>query len=255
MAPDFEKVELAGGRAVLYLGEAHRVLSHLPTVDAVITDPPYCSGGMYRADRMMATNAKYEQHKTINKRPDFSGDGKDQRVFLSWSTEWMRRAPLKIGGRIMVFSDFRQLPATSDAMQWADLVWRGIAVWDKGLGAGGPHKGYMKHQAEYIVWGTNGPCPVAKHGGPWPGVYQHGINLKEKCHMAGKPVALMIDLCRQCDPGGIILDPYMGSGTTGIAALSLGYRFIGVEIDPGHFETARARIADFWEKHGAGDAA
>ena len=55
-------------------------------------------------------------------------------------------------------------------------------------------------------------------------------------------------------PGGVILDPYAGSGSTGIAALSLGYRFTGVEIDPGHFDTMRQRIEAWWAEHGS-DAA
>jgi DNA modification methylase len=41
---------------------------------------------------------------------------------------------------------------------------------------------------------------------------------------------------------GTVLDPYMGSGTTGVACLELGRRFIGIEIDPGHFATACARL-------------
>ncbi len=51
-------------------------------------------------------------------------------------------------------------------------------------------------------------------------------------------------------PGAMILDPYMGSGSTGIAALSLGHRFIGIEIDPGHFETACKRIEKAWAEMG-----
>lgn len=252
MSATFEKVELAGGRAVLYRGDAFRVMPDIPEVDALITDPPYCSGGMYRADRAKSVSDKYEQGGQKNNRAPFAGDGKDQRVFMSWAEQWLRAAPLKIGGRVMVFTDWRQLPAVTDVMQWADLNWRGLLAWDKGAAARAPHKGYARHQAEYVVWGTNGPCPVATHGGPWPGVYFHSVRQSDKHHMAGKPTALMADLCQHVEPDGIILDPFMGSGTTGVAALQTGRRFIGVEIDPGHFATACARIEKYWVEHGSG---
>lgn len=67
-----------------------------------------------------------------------------------------------------------------------------------------------------------------------------------KCaHPTQKPVALMewcIDRLK-LNPGSTILDPYMGSGTTGIAAMRLGMNFIGIELDPVHFATAKRRIA------------
>jgi len=63
-------------------------------------------------------------------------------------------------------------------------------------------------------------------------------------HVSQKPVALMrwcIETLR-CPPGGVVLDPYMGSGSTGVAAITLGMRFIGIEIDREHFDTACERI-------------
>ena len=78
-----------------------------------------------------------------------------------------------------------------------------------------------------------------QHGGGGNGAARFA-----RVHVSQKPVALM----RWCieklkpPPGGVILDPFMGSGSTALAALSLGYGFIGCEIDQGHFETACARI-------------
>lgn len=62
-------------------------------------------------------------------------------------------------------------------------------------------------------------------------------------HPHRKPVQLMMDLVRCC-PHGTILDPFAGSGSTGVAAIRLGYPFIGVEIEPKYFDLARARMAD-----------
>jgi site-specific DNA-methyltransferase (adenine-specific)/modification methylase len=80
----------------------------------------------------------------------------------------------------------------------------------------------------------------------WRGLVMRGEeNGKPRLHSAQKPVALM----RWCierlklKPGTVVVDPYMGSGTTGVAAVQLGLPFIGCEIDPTHFATARRRIA------------
>lgn len=69
-------------------------------------------------------------------------------------------------------------------------------------------------------------------------------NLKKNFHPTVKPIALMEYLCRLVTPpGGVVLDPFMGSGTTGIAALRLGFEFIGVELSPEYVEIATTRIA------------
>ena len=62
--------------------------------------------------------------------------------------------------------------------------------------------------------------------------------------MAGKPVALMSDLLGLSQPGEVILDPFMGSASTGVAALQMGRRFVGIEAEPTYFETACRRIGD-----------
>lgn len=239
--------EITIGPARLILGDCLAVLPEIrESVDAVVTDPPYCSGGMYRGARVLDPSAKYEQSGARGKRATFAHDAKDQRAFMNFTSTWLAAVPFALGGYALVFSDWRQLPATSDAMQWAGLMWRGICPWDKGLGGRAPHKGYARHQAEYVVWGTNGPCRQATHGGPFPGVYRHVVRQADKHHMAGKPTPLMEELCLWVPPGCLILDPFMGSGTTGVAALRTGRRFIGIEIDEGHYRTAVERVSQEW---------
>ena len=61
---------------------------------------------------------------------------------------------------------------------------------------------------------------------------------------AVKPLALMRYLCRLVTPpGGLVLDPFAGSGSTGVAAVQEGFRFLGIEKEPEYVEIARARIA------------
>lgn len=231
------------GAAVLYLGDCLETLPGLQRVDAVITDPPYASGGMYRADRTMAVADKYVQGGVARDWKAFAGDAKDQRSWMSWCTEWLKRLPIDEGAYVLSFIDWRQLPAVTDAFQWAGLMWRGIAPWDKGLGARAPHKGYLRHQCEYIVWGTAGKIPIAEHSGPFPGAYSAKVLQADKHHMTGKPTALMRELVRVVPPDALVLDPFMGSGTTGVGAVLEGRRFVGIECDPGHFDVACRRIA------------
>ena len=237
------------GNATLYCADSLKLLPQLEqNVDAVITDPPYASGGMYRADRIQPTGAKYVQGGQARKWQDFAGDAKDQSAWISWCREWLQMLPVKDGTYVMSFIDWRQLPALTDAFQHAGLIWRGVASWDKGAGSRAPHKGYLRHQCEYIVWGTAGKCAVAEHAGPFPGLYSAKVLQSDKHHMTGKPTALMRDLVRIVPPGGVILDAFMGSGTTGVAAVLEGRKFIGIETDPEHFETACARIRQAHEE-------
>jgi site-specific DNA-methyltransferase (adenine-specific) len=67
--------------------------------------------------------------------------------------------------------------------------------------------------------------------------------LKKNTHPTVKPTALMAYLCRLITPpNGIVLDPFMGSGSTGKAAVKEGFSFVGCELDPDYFEIAKARI-------------
>ena len=237
------------GNATIYRGDSVQLLQQLGLqVDALVTDPPYSSGGMVRGDRMQSTAAKYVQSgPALNAAHNlnFSGDNRDGRSWAFWVSCWVSlvRQALRPGGYAMVFTDWRQLPALTDAFQAGGLVWRGLIPWDKTEASRAPHKGYFRHQAEYVVWGSNGPLAIAEHGGPWPGVVRERVDHRAKFHMTGKPVDLMKQLCQAVPPGGVILDPFMGSGSTGVAALELGYRFIGIEQDQHYFDIAATRLA------------
>lgn len=234
--------------ATLKSGRAENLLRDIESesLDAVITDPPYSSGGLHRGDRSQDPSAKYEHSGTHDKRRTFEGDNRDGRSFGFWQSMWMIQAheALKPSGYIMVFTDWRQLPTTTDALQAAGFVWRGIVPWDKTSATRAPHKGYFRHQAEYVVWGTRGPCRKAEHDGPVDGVYRERVDPRQKFHMAGKPVELMKHLCRLVDPGGIICDPFMGSGSTGVAAVQTGRRFIGFDVIPENVELSARRIRE-----------
>ena len=234
----------------LRLGDCLDILPTLEagSVDAVITDPPYSSGGAFRSDRNRSTADKYigsgyvDDSKAFD-RPDFSGDNKDQRAYLHWCAVWLWQC-LRMtvrGGVCCMFTDWRQLPTTADAIQAGGWFWRGIAVWDK-TEAARPQKGWFRNQCEYIVWGSHGA--MTNDGECLPGVWRQSVLAEGKHHIAGKPVGIMRQILRICPPGGTILDPFMGSGTTGVACVKAGRNFIGIEIDPDYFEIAEKRIAE-----------
>lgn len=129
------------------------------TFDAVITDPPYASGGRTQAEKNKSTAKKYSSMGDHARRP-LMASRKDQRSGPGGRREWLydARKACKPGAPVCMFIDWRQLPAATDALQWAGWIWRGTAVWDKGNSR--PQKGRFRQQAEYIVWGSNGDMPI-----------------------------------------------------------------------------------------------
>lgn len=171
--------EFAGHGAALYRGDAVRLLDRLNdgAFDCVATDPPYSSGGANVTQRRADPVVKYCTRSDAKGRASFTGDHLDQRSWAWWCAGWLQscRRVTRIGGYLLVFTDWRQLPALSDAVQAAGWTWRGVIPWNKGRGSRAPHKGYFRHQCEYVLWGTNGPCPIADHGGPFEGCVEHSI--------------------------------------------------------------------------------
>lgn len=227
----------------LYGGDALAVLASLPdaSVDAVITDPPYSSGGMVRGDRTTATFNKYARDNIAGDAPDFTGDNRDQRAYAYWCALWLGEClrVTKPGGVCCMFTDWRQLPATSDAIQAGGWIWRGIVPWVKP--AARPQAGRFANQCEYVIWGTAG----ARFNGGWgwtlPGFFQSNPP-RDREHMTQKPLSVMRELVKIAPKGGTVLDPFMGAGTTGVAAASEGRLFIGAELSPRYQRVARDRI-------------
>ena len=231
----------------IILGDSLEILKQIPdnSIDAVITDPPYASGGRTLSEKIKTTSEKYEHgDNKITHRPNFLGDTKDSRSWYHWCILWINECyrTLKDNGYFLMFSDWRQLPTATDILQMGELSWRGIIAWDKGLGSRAPHKGYFRHQCEYIIWGTKGTCKKAIHSGPYPGCFKFPVLQKDKFHLAGKPTALMEELVKVVPENSIILDPFIGSGTTALAAKNQNRNFIGIEKVKTYYDIALNRL-------------
>lgn len=232
-------------RATLYRGDALAVLRELPdaSVDAVITDPPYSSGGFTRGDRTGDTRNKYLQSDSSNRErlEDFAGDNRDQRGYTYWCALWISEClrVTKPGGVACLFTDWRQLPATTDALQAGGFVWRGLVPWYKPSSR--PQAGRFSAACEYVVWGSRGPMENDYAAACLPGFYQ-ASSPREREHVTQKPLSVMRDLVKIAPEGGVILDPFMGSGTTGVAAVAEGRRFTGSEMVAEYAAVAEKRI-------------
>ncbi|MFD5041984.1 DNA-methyltransferase [Streptomyces sp. NPDC058377] len=230
----------------LHQGDALTLLPTLDiTVDAVICDPPYNSGGRTNAERRsQGARGKYVSGDAQHALPDFDGDTRDQRSYTHWLglvfADCYRLT--RPGGSSLVFTDWAQLPATSDALQAAGWTWRGIIPWRKPISR--PVKNGFRRECEYVLWGSRGDplrhAPTIYLPGWLEGSQPRG---RSRIHITQKPAAVMRQLVRIAPEDGVVLDPFTGSGTTGVAALQEGRRFIGIEQSAAYAAGAEERLA------------
>jgi site-specific DNA-methyltransferase (adenine-specific) len=201
------------GDATLYLGDCMDILPTLDKVDAVITDPPY---GM---------NYKPEKWKK------YSGE----------KSEWM-----PIHGDNQKFNPAPFLDYENVILwgfnYYSDLLPVGaLLIWDKRCNESGDK---MYGASIECAWMKNQSGTRMKrllHGGVVNADSINGNNEK-RFHPTQKPVALMKWCIEQAGNPKTIFDPFMGSGTTGVAAIQMGRKFIGIEREPKYFDIACERI-------------
>ncbi|PYC83437.1 DNA methylase [Streptomyces tateyamensis] len=233
-------------------GDALSILDQLPvtSIDAVIADPPYNSGGRTPTERTgRSSRDKYVSghngNGTAHGLADFAGESRDQRGYVAWLGVILSKClhATRPGGAALVFTDWRQLSVTTDALQVGGWTLRGIAVWHKPIAR--PQPGRLRQECEFIVWGSNGPMHPGADPVYLPGLYSASQPRgTERQHITQKPLDVMRQLVRIVPEGGTVLDPFAGSGTTGVAALTEGRNFVGCEITPHYAAIARPRLAE-----------
>jgi site-specific DNA-methyltransferase (adenine-specific)/modification methylase len=210
-----EKVVI--GDCELWLGDCREVLPMLPMVDAVITDPPYGIGFAHGGNDRKGIGGG--AHATRFAKEKIAGDDQpfDPGMLIAM------RVPMVLWGGNHFASRL------TDSPSWL--------VWDKRAASG--------HSNDFadceIAW-TNigGVARVFRHH--WDGMMRASEQKIPRTHPTQKPVALMEWCIRQAGMPSVALDPYMGTGATGVAAVNIGLRFIGIEIERKYFDIACRRI-------------
>jgi len=228
-------------------GDSLQVIRSFPDAlfGGIIADPPYASGASDQNARQKPTAQKYSSALPGRALPDFEGDSKDQRSWTHWMAEWLAEARrcCKPGAPICLFIDWRQLPNMTDALQWAGWIWRGVLVWDKVNSR--PQRGRFRQQAEFIVWGSNGHMLIDRNAPVLPGVFRQTMpSTPKRIHQTEKPLEVMRDIVKIVEPGGIILDPFAGAGTTVLAAKLEGYPAVGIELSEYYADAANKRLKE-----------
>lgn len=234
----------------LIQGDCVDALRSLNTpVDAIIMDPPYCSGSVSEASR---TTAKGQglRSETIQRLGWFVGDnmGTAGLMFLLRTVAAESTRLLKPTGSLLCFCDWRMVPNIAPAIESVGLRFQNLVVWDKGhmgLGAG------FRTQHEIILHYTAGRPEYHDKGTPNV-LGAKRVGYREREHQTQKPTALIEALVKVvAPPDGAVLDPFMGSGTTGVASVRTGRSFIGIEKDPNYFAIAKRRITAIEENNNA----
>lgn len=230
----------------LFHGNCMAVLADIATgtLGGCITDPPYSSGGQFRGDRTnSSTSAKYSDRSDL---PDFSGDNRDQRAFFRWCSIWMAEV-LRVcesGAPLFTFTDWRQLPTMTDAVQVGGWNWQGLFVWDKTQGR--PQKNRPTQSIEYLVYGVSGQVRLAagEHFVCLPPIISAKVPSNEdRFHVTEKPIDVIQYVLPLLRPTSTVLDPFAGSGSTLVAAKNLRRSAIGIEVDEYWCEVAAQRCS------------
>lgn len=224
--------------------DAMRWLGRLPDehADCVCTDPPYGVS--------MHTTAAKEDRST----PRFSGIANDDAPYIWWLREAWRVT--RRGGCLICFAGWQTSDVFRDAIAHAGWRVRSMVIWDKERPALGDFQQDFAPQHE-IIWFAVKPAHCRAAGFRFQRCPESGkldrprsvLRCKRpkreiQTHPTEKPVDLLTTLIRATvPPGGLVLDPFAGSGSTGEAALRLGRRFAGCELSPDHASNARRRLA------------
>lgn len=198
------------GNATLYLADCLDILPGLPQVDAVITDPPYGMDWSF-SGQGSGKNAQGGK-QSITKGQRIIGDAEDFNPthLLNYDTViiWgMHHFPQHLCRGSLLIWPKKYANAYGTFLSDADVAWM-----NRGAGV------YLSNVIN-------------------PASFQF-----EKCHPTQKPVSLMRWCIEKAGHPQTILDPYMGSGTTGVACMQMGRQFIGIEKEPRYFDIACRRI-------------
>lgn len=212
----------------MHLGDCLAVMAGMEKVDHVITDPPYDN-----ATHRTGAARTNKGGKAGNIDIDFAPFTEvEMRAFVQHALRLSRRWCLAFGA-VEQMGDYKRA---------AGEAWVRACIWDRPDGTPQLSGDRPAQSAEGIaLWHL--ARPMRWNGKGKRGTWRCGVEREDRGHPTQKPVDLMLALVADfTDPGETILDPFAGSGTTGVACLRLGRHFIGIEKDPKYFALAVERL-------------
>ncbi len=229
------------GDARLACGDCLEVLPEVRWVDHVITDPPY-EAEAHTNQRRVSRKGGGLRVEPMPFDPITEETRNDVSLFL----------PGICRGWALVFCQVEASQVWREALECGGAAYKRTMVWVKPDGMpqySGDQPG-MGYESIVTAW-----CGIGKsrwNGGGRHGVFRFNKNdgsSEPKKHPSTKPVSLIGELVNLfTNPDQAILDPFMGSGTTGVACAKLGRKFIGIEIEPKYFDIACARIEEAYRQ-------
>jgi site-specific DNA-methyltransferase (adenine-specific) len=244
----------ADGRFVLYEGDCRQVMSELPeeSVDLIFADPPYflSNGGVTcHAGRMVSVHkGHWDVSRGVQEMHEFN---------LSWLGACKRM--LKPNGSLVVSGTRHVIFSVGFAMQQLGFKTLNEIVWYKVIPPPNLCCRYFTHATETLIWASRDsrskhyfdyPAMKAENGGKqmqslWSILPPLKAEKRFGKHPTQKPLALLERIVTAtCPPDGLVLDPFSGSGTTGIAAARLGRSYRGVELDREYLDRSIRRFGD-----------
>lgn len=222
------------GDCTLYNGDCLEVMAGLELVSHVIGDPPY-EKEAHKVGRRTQASIK----RGVNADLDFAAISETLRDDVSASAHRLSQ------GWIIWFCQAEAVGDWRDSLEAAGSKYKRAMIWVKPdstpqLNGQMPAPGY---ESMPLAWSGHGHSRW--NAGGKRGVYTHLTNQHDRDgrHPTEKPIPLMRELLADfTNPGETILDPFMGSGTTGVACARMGRRFVGIEKDPRYFDIACERI-------------
>jgi site-specific DNA-methyltransferase (adenine-specific) len=217
------------GDATLIQGDCRDVLPTLGPVDCIVSDLPYKleSGGNTTGEM----GGKFD-------RSNYDNSGQIIDCDIEFDEVMPLLFPLIRQGHVYFMVNNRYVAAVENAARAAGFRFHNWLVWDKSTGT--PNRWYMKNCEFTLFCFAGAALPINDCGSRQ---LIRAPNVIGGEHETQKPVELMAHyIGNSTAPGQTVLDPFMGSGTTGVAALQLGRKFVGIEITERHFDTACRRM-------------
>lgn len=226
------RVEHLAEGVTLYLGDCREILPTLKPVRCLVTDPPYrvTSGGFGDLEGGFGGWIK----------DSYDNKGAIVECDLDWS-DWLNLVPaaLSESAHAYIFSNDRNLNVARAAAEAAGLQFHRLLIWDKRAAL--PNRWYQQ-TCEFVLFMRKGKAIMINN--PSSKSLHSIFQRDETPHPTEKPVSLCrLYIENSSGIGDVVLDPFMGSGTTGVAAVQAGRGFVGIELTTQWFDVACRRIA------------